>query len=185
VQAGKFSPGARAYLETKTAIDPFYTIQRVKDANTNVDRLLPVYACGKPSPQCQTPATSLAMADTQGGQFTNFAGTALLEFDGGGHATLRPVDSTIPFADLTYSITSNDGPPRITLRASNSGDAEKFGQAMGITLQSFALFEYDNQVTVGVAKPANTTTTAFAGYNQVAVNDLLTQWTPPLPVVLP
>jgi hypothetical protein len=30
-----------------------------------------------------------------------------------------------------------------------------------------------------------TTTTEFAGYNRIAINDLLGHWTPALPAVLP
>jgi hypothetical protein len=40
-------------------------------------------------------------------------------------------------------------------------------------------------VTVAFTEPANITTTVFAGSNRIAVNDVLTQWTPALPGVLP
>lgn len=179
---GKFSPGARAYIQTETAVDPFYTIQRVEDANTKTPTLQIVYACGKPSPQCQTPATNLEMADQHGGQLTNFAHTALLVLDGQGHATLRPVDTDIPFATYTYRI-NNDAPPRITFQAANDGDATKFAQALGVPLNHFAMFEYDNHVTIGYATPANATADSAAGYNRVAVNDILPRWTPPRPAV--
>jgi hypothetical protein len=184
VTDGKFSPGGRAYIQTKTTVDPFYTIQRVADANTKTPTLQIVYACGKPSPECQTPATNLEMADQHGGQLTNFAHTALLELDGKRHATLRPVDTDIPFATYTYRI-NNDAPPRITFQAANDGDATKFSQALGVPLSHFAMFEYDNQVTIGYLAPANTTSDSAAGYNRVAVNDILARWTPALPAVQP
>ena len=56
---------------------------------------------------------------------------------------------------------------------------------MGNNLENFAFADYENQVTVGFAEPANTTTTVFAGYTCVAANDVLAQWTPALPPVLP
>jgi hypothetical protein len=56
---------------------------------------------------------------------------------------------------------------------------------MGASLDRFALFEYDGQVTIGFAAPPNTTSTVFAGYNRIAANDVLTHWTPPPPIVLP
>jgi hypothetical protein len=56
---------------------------------------------------------------------------------------------------------------------------------MGNSVENFAFVDYEGQVTVGFAEPANTTTTVFAGYNRIAANDLLTQWTPALPAVLP
>lgn len=56
---------------------------------------------------------------------------------------------------------------------------------MGNNVENFAFVDYEGQVTVGFAEPANTTTTVFAGYNRIAANDLLTQWTPALPAVLP
>jgi hypothetical protein len=182
ITAGKFGPGARAYIQTETSVDPFYNIQRVEDANTKTPTLQIVYACGTPSPQCQTPATNLEAADQHGGQFTNFAHTALLELDGKGHATLRPVDTDIPFATYTYRI-NNDAPRRITFQSANDGDATKFTQALGVPLKHFALFEYDNHVTIGWATPPNTTADSAAGYNQVAVNDILPRWTPPSPAV--
>jgi len=180
----KFSPGGRAYVQTKTAVDPFYTIQRVQDANTKTPTFQLVYTCGKPSPQCQTPATNLEMADQHGGQLTNFAHTAQLDLDGKGHATLRPLDNDIPFATYTYTI-NNDAPRRITLQAANDGDATKFIQALGVPLKHFALFEYGNQVTIGYATPANTTSDSAAGYNRIAVNDILARWTPAPPPVQP
>ena len=182
--AGKFSPGARGYVRTTTTIDPTYTVRHITDANTHTDTVMPVYACGKPTPDCKTAATSLEMAAQQGGQFTNVSGTARLELGADGKATLRPVDVDIPFANLTYRIVDNDGPRRIVFQASNPDDADKFAQAID-TLDTFALYEYDGQVVVGLAQPANTTNTYFAGYNQTAANDLVTQWTPALPAVLP
>jgi hypothetical protein len=122
------------------------------------------------------------MADQHGGQLTNFAHTALLELDGKGHAILRPVDTDIPFATYTYRI-NNDAPARITFEPANDGDGSKFTQALGIPLNHFALFEYDNHVTIGWATPPNTTADSAAGYNRVAVNDILPRWTPPLPPV--
>ena len=56
---------------------------------------------------------------------------------------------------------------------------------MGNNVENFAFVDYEGQVTVGFAEPANTTTTVFARYNRIAANDLLTQWTPALPAVLP
>jgi hypothetical protein len=48
-------------------------------------------------------------------------------------------------------------------------------------LENFAFFEYNGQVTIGLAHPA---ATDFAGYNRTGANDLLAQWTPALPAVL-
>ena len=79
----------------------------------------------------------------------------------------------------------DDAPRRITLQAANDGDAAKFTQALGVPLKHFALFEYDNQVTIGYATPANTTSDSAAGYNRIAVNDILARWTPAPPPVQP
>jgi hypothetical protein len=185
-QIAKFSPGAVGYVQTETSVDPFDTIHRVKNANTKIDQLMPVYACGIASPDCITPATSVAMAYQQGGQYTNFAGTVRLELNGNGQATLRPVETPdIPFANLTYRIVDTDGPKRITFQAANPDDADRFTKAMGASMDRFALFEYDGQVTIGYAAPPNITHTVFAGYNRIAANGVLTHWTPPLPIVLP
>lgn len=181
---GRFSPGARAYVATETVVDPFYTIHQVKNANTKVDEPMAVYACGRPSPECATPATSLDMVEASGGQFTNFAGTVRLELEGGGNATLLAAYNNVPLATLTYRSADADGPPRIKFEGSAPEDAESFGGAMGIGLEDFAFFEYDGQVVVGAAQPAHTND-AFVGYNRIAANDLVTQWTPALPQVLP
>ncbi len=184
-QAGKFSPGARAYLMTETSVDPFFTIHRVKHADTGIDDLQLVFTCVQPTPDCKAPTPDLVVLATLGGEFTNLSGTTRLELDGHGHATLRPVGvPDIPFATLTYRTVQNDKPDRITLQAANPGDAEKFAKAMGNNVENFAFVDYEGQVTVGFAEPANTTTTVFAGYNRIAANDLLTQWTPALPAVL-
>jgi len=171
---------------TETSVDPFYTIHRIKHADTGIDDLQLVYSCVQLSPDCNAPTPDLVVLATLGGEFTDLSGTTRLELDGHGHATLRPVGvPDIPFATLTYRAVQNDKPERITLQAANPDDADKFAKAMGISVENFAFVDYDGQVTVGFAEPANTTTTVFAGYNRVAANDLLTQWTPALPVVLP
>jgi hypothetical protein len=182
--AATFSPGAQAFVRTTTTVDPTYTVRHITDANTNGSSVMAVYACGTPTPDCKTPATTVEIAAQQGGQFTNFAGTARLELHPDGTATLRPVDVNIPFATFTYRIVDNDGPKRMVFHAANPGDADKFTQAID-TLKTFALYEYHGQVVVGLAQPANTTSTYFAGYNQVAANDLVTHWTPALTPVNP
>ena len=185
-QAGKFSPGARAYLMTETSVDPFFTIHRIKHADTGIDDLQLVFTCVQPTPDCKAPTPDLVVLSTQGGEFTNLSGTTRLELDGHGHATLRPVGvPDIPFATLTYRYVQNEKPERITLQAANPEDADKFAKAMGNNVENFAFVDYEGQVTVGFTEPANSTTTVFAGYNRIAANDLLTQWTPALPVVLP
>jgi len=185
-QAGKFSPGARAYLMTETSVDPFFTIHRIKHADTGIDDLQLVFTCVQPTPDCKAPTPDLVVLSTQGGEFTNLSGTTRLELDGHGHATLRPVGGPdIPFATLTYRYVQNEKPERITLQAANPEDADKFAKAMGNNVENFAFVDYEGQVTVGFTEPANSTTTVFAGYNRIAANDLLTQWTPALPVVLP
>jgi hypothetical protein len=185
-QAAKFSPGARAYLMTETSVEPFFTIHRVKHADTGIDDLQLVFTCVQPTPDCKAPTPDLVVLATLGGQFTNLSGTTRLELDGHGHATLRPVGvPDIPFATLTYRTVQDGKPDRITLQAANPGDADKFAKAMGNSVENFAFVDYESQVTVGFAEPANTTTTVFAGYNRIAANDLLTQWTPALPQVLP
>jgi len=97
-------------------------------------------------------------------------------------------DSTIAFATYNYRIVTDNGPSRITVSAANPDDpdaAKNFGQAFGMKVEEFALFEYDNQVMAGTAQSAGAANTAFAGYNTLAVNDILTQWTPALPPVRP
>lgn len=182
--AATFSPGAQAFVRTTTTVDPTYTVRHISDANTNGSTVVAVYACGTPAPGCKTPAATLDIAAQHGGQFTNFAGTARLELHPDGTAVLRPVDVDIPFGTFTYRIVGNDGPKRIVFDAASPGDADKFTQAID-TLKTFALYEYNGQVVVGMAQPANTTSTYFAGYNQVAANDLVTHWTPALTPVNP
>lgn len=185
-QDGKFSPGARAYLLTQTSVDPFYTIHRVKHADTGIDTLHLVFTCVQATPDCKAPTPDLVVLNTLGGQFTNLSGTTRLELDGHGHATLRPVGvPDIPFATLTYRFVQDRKPERITLQAANPDDADKFAKAMEESVEHFAFVDYDGEVTVGFTQPANITTTVFAGYDRIAANDLLTQWTPALPVVLP
>jgi hypothetical protein len=79
----------------------------------------------------------------------------------------------------------DDDPHRITLQAAHTDDDKKFSQAFGMDLKTLALYEYDGAVTLGNARPAYDTKTEFAGYNRIAMNDLLSHWTPQMPEVLP
>jgi hypothetical protein len=177
----KFSPGARSYETTTTLIGPIYLVAQISNAITKVPQRFHVYSCDPPSPDCQTVTTTLDQVATQGGKVTNFAGTAELEFDGTGNATLRPVGTDIAFANLTYRFVKDDDPHRITLQAAHTDDDMKFSRAFGIDLKTFALYEYDGEVTLGNARPAYNTATEFAGYNRIAINDLLAHWTPQMP----
>ncbi|MGO8937437.1 MAG: hypothetical protein ACLQLO_10010 [Mycobacterium sp.] len=47
----------------------------------------------------------------------------------------------IPFATLTYRTVQNDKPDRITLQATDQGDAEKFAKAMGNNVENFAFVD--------------------------------------------
>jgi hypothetical protein len=181
----KFSPGARSYETTTTLIGPIYLVVQIANAITKVSQRFHVYSCDPPSPDCQTAATTLDQVAKQGGKVTNFAGTAELDFDGNGNATLRPVDTDIAFANLTYRFATDDDPHKITLQAAHTDDDKKFSQAFGMDLKTLALYEYDGEVTLGNARPAYNTTTEFAGYNRIAINDLLSHWTPQMPEVLP
>jgi hypothetical protein len=181
----KFSPGARSYETTTTLIGPLYIVTQIANAITKVSQRFSVDSCDPPSPDCQTPATSLDQLARQGGKVTNFANTAELDFDGNGNATLQPVGTDIAFANLTYSLVKDDSPQRITLQAAHTDDDKKFSQAFGMDLKTLALYEYDGEVTLGNVRPAYNTKTDFAGYNRVAINDLLSHWTPQMPEVLP
>lgn len=83
-----------------------------------------------------------------------------------------------PARTLARTAAAEASSSRITLQAANYGDAAKFTQAMLIPLKHFAVFECNNQVTIGYATPANTTSDSAAGYNRVAANDILAHWTP-------
>jgi hypothetical protein len=66
----------------------------------------------------------------------------------------------------------------VTVQAAHTDDEKKFSQAFGMDLKTFALYGYDGEVTLGNARPAYNTTTEFAGCNRIAINDLLSHWTP-------
>jgi hypothetical protein len=181
----KFSPGARSYELTTTVIGPIFLVVQIANAITKVPQYFHVYSCAAPSPNCDTVATSLDQVAKQGGRVQNFPGNAELEFDSNGNATLSPVGMDVAFANLTYRVVNDDDPHRITLQAAHPDDEKKFAQAFGMELKTFALYEYNDEVTIGNARPSYNTTTEFAGYNRIAINDLLTHWTPQMPEVLP
>jgi hypothetical protein len=181
----KFSPGARSYETTTTAIGPLYIVTQIANAITKVPQYFHVSSCETPTPDCDTPATSLDQVAKHGGRVKNFSGSAELELDADGRAELRPTGMEVAFANLTYQLSHDGDPARITLQAAHPDDEKKFAEVFGIELKSFALFEYNGQVTIGSAQAAYNTTTSFAGFNRIAVNDVLTHWTPPMPEVLP
>lgn len=179
----KFSPGARAYATTTTVIGPVYQIADIANRDTRSRQFFHVYSCQNPVPHCDTVATSLDQLARQGGRLDNFAGSAFLEFDSDGRATLNTTSVDIPLANLTYRVVTDDNPHLIRLQAAHPDDEQKFAQAFGFTLKNFACFEYNGEVTIGNARPSYNTTSEFAGFNRIAINDLLTHWTPQMPEV--
>ena len=121
----RFSPGARSYQTTTTLIGPIYLVTMVANAITRVPQYFHVDSCDPPIPDCQDVATSLEQVVNQGGRVQNFSGSAELEFDANGNATLHPVDSDIAFANLTYVLVKDDDPHRITLQAAHPDDGSE------------------------------------------------------------
>jgi hypothetical protein len=181
----KFSPGAQAYQLTTTMIGPLFIVAQIANAITKAPQYFHVSTCEPPTPDCDTPATSLDQVAKHGGRVKNFSGSAELELGADGRAELRPAGMDVAFANLTYQLSHDGDPARITLQAAHPDDEKKFAEVFGIELKSFALFEYNGQVTIGNAQAAYNTTTSFAGFNRIAVNDVLTHWTPQMPEVLP
>lgn len=181
----KFSPGARSYELTTTMIGPLYIITQIGNAITKQPQYFHVSSCDPPTPDCDTPATSLDQVAAHGGRVVNFSGSAELEFSANGRAALRPAGMEVAFANLTYRVNHDSNPAYITLQAAHPEDEKKFAEAFGAQLKSFALFEYNGEVTIGNATPAYTTTTNFAGFNRIAVDDVLSHWTPRMPEALP
>jgi hypothetical protein len=176
-----FSPGARAYATTTTVIGPVYQIADIANRDTRSRQFFSVYSCQDPVPRCDTAATSLDQVARQGGRVDNFSGSAFLVFDTDGRATLSTPSVGIPLANLTYRVVTDDDPHLIRLQAAHPDDEQKFAQAFGFTLKNFACFEYNGEVTIGNARPSYNTTNEFAGFNRIAMNDLLTHWTPQMP----
>ncbi len=183
--AGRYSPGARSYFLVTTSIDPVYVIARVRQLDTDQSTPRLVYACGEAPGECTTAATSLKMATEQRGTFTNTAGTASLELQSKHNRAIMKIDGAPMLDVLKYTITEGDGPTRMTFAPlDNEKSSERFEKAFGSELANFALFEYDGKVAAGGIQPANTTRPDAALFNNVAVNDLLTQWAPPMPPVV-
>ena len=70
-------------------------------------------------PASRPGATALDQIAKHGGRVQNFSGNAELAFDTNGSATLHPVGTDIAFANLTYRLTKDDNPHRITLQAAH------------------------------------------------------------------
>lgn len=181
----KFSPGAKAFQMTTTLIGPVNMLALIDNIDTRSHEFFRVFSCPTPTPNCDIAATSLDDLAKVGGQLQNMSGSVVLDLGTDGRAALRPPGVNIPMANLTYHVVKDDEPQRITLQAAHRDDEDKFTQAFFITLKNFALFEYNGAVTIGNARPSYNTTKEFAGFNRIAVNDVLTHWTPQMPVVLP
>lgn len=184
VSAAQFSPEARSYFLVTTTVEPMYAIARVRQIDTGQDTPRLVYACGEAAGECKTPATSLQMAIEQRGKFSNVAGNASIELRKNGRAIMT-IDG-VPLLDmLTYTVAEDDGPPRITFAPfDDPTSSERFAKVFGTEMAHFAFYEYDGQVAIGGIQPANSTRTDDALFNRIAINDLLTHWTPALPPVL-
>ncbi|WP_269894978.1 hypothetical protein [Mycobacterium hippophais] len=182
--AATYSPGARAYFESITQVDPFHAIDRIRVSGGY--RLQTMNACGEDDDvvtiECSTPATSFDDARTRYGVYPNSTSTASLRFSRKGDPFFVGTDA--PVAEkLDVSVSSGDGPARLTFSTPDPAIADKFSRLFGTDIENFALYEYQGQVVAGVTQPAGTTTTNTGLFNRIAINDVLTRWSPALPQV--
>ncbi|WP_441961856.1 hypothetical protein [Mycolicibacterium houstonense] len=184
VTAATFSAGAVAFDMAHTAVDPEFTLDRIPQRNA-APKVRPVQACGTPSAECTTVATTLAEATGNGGQFTNASGIARIQLgpDGKGIFIMN-VGATELHNPLKYTVTDSEGPARITFEAIDPAAEPDFRKAFGANIGEFAFYEYNGQVVTGDWQPAGKTTHDFFGFNRVAVNDILTKWAPARPAVV-
>ncbi|MFN8069863.1 MAG: hypothetical protein U0R77_14105 [Mycolicibacterium insubricum] len=181
--AARFRPGARSYVVVTTTVEPGYIISRVRQAKTGDMKTRPVNACGGPDTDCTTAAESLQEISERLGVVTNQAGNARIKVGVKGHAYLQ-IDGAPLFVPLKYQITDTDGPKRMTFAPDTDQAGAEFAKAFGQELANFALFEYQGQVVQGGVQPANTTRVDDELFDRAAVDDVLTQWTPPMPATL-
>lgn len=184
--AAVYSPGARSYVETVTAVDPTYLVNRIRNPDRNTEDVMRVLTCASPdvTQPCDTPATSLDDVTKGHGRYTNSTRTGSLQFRTKGDAYFTGEGLPI-YELLDVTVVTDDGPPRITFSTPDPAVAGKFEKVFRTSIENFALYAYEGQVVVGAVQPAGTTRTDVAGYNRVAADDLLTHWTPALPPVNP
>lgn len=184
VTTATFSAGAVAFDMAQTAVDAEFTLDRIPQ-RSGQPKVRPVEACGTPSAECATVATTLAEATGNGGQFTNAAGTARIQLEPNGKGIfITNLGATELHNPLTYTVTDSDGPARITFKAVDPAAEPSFRKAFGANVGEFAFYEYNGQVVTGDWQPAGKATHDFFGFNRVAVNDILTKWAPQRPAVV-
>ena len=188
-----FNNGAKAYTWIRDVITPIYYIPRNHFVFSTRNDVYPVYSCVNIA-ACSSTSNTLNDAITQQAWIRNGGNTASIRVKAGNQAELLVTDSVTKINSMyiiNYQLlaaTTNE-PARIvfsTVEAvAKQALANYFGLLDGQNAQ-MAWYEYNGQVVRGTyTAPVKGQVSQSYQYNQTAINDILTKWSPAKSAVLP
>ncbi|TCM63250.1 hypothetical protein EC844_12269 [Acinetobacter calcoaceticus] len=179
-----FSAGAKAYAWVKDITQPVYNITRTHLVFSSTDTTHPIYSCTSISSYCSSTVSSLENAIQNKSWYINI----------GKNGSIRLVDNqsaeAVIFDDETKQelkfkidyklIAAQQGQPKhILFTAPDAAASQVLKDYFSAGDSQLAWYEYKNKVVNGhYSLPVKGLQSTQYSYNKIAVNDILTQWTP-------
>ena len=183
VKTQYFSTGAKAYAWVQDITQPNYIINRTHTVFTSIDTPHPIYTCNTVG-SCSSTASTLDKAIETKGWYQNTGRTGVIRLN-----DKQVADVTVYDADqkknVNYSISyesiaaSNGVPKHILFTAKDKAANDALKNYFSAGDNQVAWYEYNNQVVMGTyaTRVKGLQSTQYS-YNKIAVNDILTKWSP-------
>ena len=178
-----FSNGAKAYTWIRDVLTPTYIIDRVHYVFTTQNVPHPVYTCVNIGP-CNTEAVSLNNAIAKQAWIRNNGYTGSIRLKSANQAEVLVTDSGTR-ANSMYIINyeligaTTSSPERIVFSTTDINAKKALTDYFDMPDGQLAWYEYDGQVVRGKYQPpVKSQASNTYQYNKIAVNDLLTKWSP-------
>ena len=178
-----FSAGAKAYAWVQDITQPIYSIRRTHIVFSNQDEVHPIYTCGSIS-YCSSTAATIEKAIENKAWYQNTGKTGSIRINDNQTANVIVYDSQQK-TNLNYTLNYNviaaqQGVPKhLLFTANDKASTEALKTYFSAGDNQLAWFEYNNQVVSGnYALPVKGLQSTKYSYNKIAINDILTQWTP-------
>lgn len=183
IKKQSFSSGAKAYAWVQDITQPVYNIRRTHYVFSNQDEVHPIYTCNNIG-YCSSPANSLEKAIENKAWYQNTGKTGSIRLNSNQTADVIVYDAEQK-KNLNYNISYNvvaakQGVPKhILFTSKDKPTTEALKTYFSAADNQLAWFEYNNQVVSGsYALPVKGLQSTQYSYNKIAVNDILTKWTP-------
>ncbi|MFC2997313.1 hypothetical protein ACFODO_19075 [Acinetobacter sichuanensis] len=181
-----FTKGAKAYAWVQDITQPNYSINRTHMVFSSTNTPHPIYTCNTVSSYCSTTAPTFEKAIESKAWYQNTGRNGVIRLNDKQVADVAVFDKeqnkTLNYTIKYELIAAKQGAPKhILFTASDTAAKEALKTYFSANDSQIAWFEYGEKAQVvegNYSLPIKGLQSTYYSYNKIAVNDILTKWSP-------